>query len=128
VRNIEGYYCLMILIVRGQPWCPTRCRDLGLSHKEEGMIFTLSSRTRKVYGVHIARNQSTLERHALSCMERRLAHLTNKEQEETTEKADSIATSNTSELNDEEISKLKSFLKTIQGGSCSLAQTCMLQL
>ena len=51
------------------------------------------------------------------------AHLIIKEPKGTLEKTDPVATSELGELNAEEISKLKSFLKTIQNGSCSLAQT-----
>ena len=43
-----------------------------------------------------------------------------KEEESTLEKADSIIM--VEQLNAEEISKLKSFLKIIQDGSCSMAQ------
>ena len=50
------------------------------------------------------------------------AYLTTKEQEEaTTNKANLAITSDLSQLNADEISKLKSFLRTIQDGTCSLA-------
>ena len=54
------------------------------------------------------------------------AYNINKEEETITEKVDPVASSNLSQLNVDEISKLKSFLKTIQDGTCSLAQagTC----
>ena len=52
------------------------------------------------------------------------AYLSTEEMEETTEKANSIASSNLGELNAEEIGKLKSFLKTLQG-ECSLTQVGM---
>ena len=55
-------------------------------------------------------------------------YLTTKEPEEPTEKVDSIISSELGELNVEEISKLKSFLKILQGESCSLAQACVLIL
>ncbi|XP_052175351.1 uncharacterized protein LOC127790104 [Diospyros lotus] len=54
------------------------------------------------------------------------AYQATKEEETALEKTDSVTTDSsimTEQLNAEEISKLKSFLKTIQGDSCSMAQT-----
>jgi len=51
------------------------------------------------------------------------AHLTTKEPKGTPRKNNYAKNSELGELNVEEINKLKLFLKTIQNGSCSLAQT-----